>query len=459
MKILVSNIGSTSFKFRLFEMDGAAEGELARGGVDRIGGAGGVLKWQATGGAPQQARRDFPDHGSAIRFILDQLVAAGTLASTGDLGAVAFKAVMAGDCQPVAMVDDKFLERMEYFFPLMPLHNPPYVAAMKYFRKAMPQTPLVAAMETGFHCTIPARRRFFAVPPEWADKYGVRKYGFHGASHRYIATRTAQLMGEGQARRIISCHLGGSSSLCAIRDGQSVATSMGLSSQSGLPQASRAGDFDIFALPLLKKEAGLDTDAVLDLLGRSSGLAALSGTSGDMRDICRAAEGGDEKARLAMDLFVTAVRDFVGAYLAELGGADALVFTGGIGENNPWLRAGVCKGLEFAGVKLDEAKNLRCHASADRCHASTSPRGEACGTGKHASASGSMAPNMAPGTPSVLLPGEARIDAAGSQTAIWVMPTNEEIIVARQAAEFLKERLEVRGKRLVVRPNGQGLAL
>jgi acetate kinase len=188
--------------------------------------------------------------------------------------------------------------------------------------------------------------------------------------------------------------------VCAIRDGASVATSMGLSSQSGLPQGNRAGDFDVFALPLLKKEAGLDTDAVLKVLGGQSGMAALSGTAGDMRDIVEAAEKGSEQARLAMDLFVTAVRDFVGAYLAELGGADALVFTGGIGENNPWLRAGVCAGLDFAGIRLDESKS---------------------------GAAG----------------GEARIEAADSRTAIWVMPTNEELIVARQAAALLEKRKTV----------------
>jgi acetate kinase len=427
MKILVSNIGSSSFKFRLFEMSADREAETAVGDADRIGAKGGVLKLRI-GDSPWGAQpRDFADHGGAIQAVLDALVAGGALGSPKDLDAVAFKAVMAGDVEPVVLVDQKLLARMEYFIPVAPAHNPPYIAAMRMFRKVLGDTPLVAAFETGFHRTVPARRRFYAVPPEWAEKYGVKRYGFHGASHRYIATRTGQLMPE--ARRVISCHLGGSSSLCAIRDGASVAVSMGLSPQSGLPQSNRAGDFDPFALLLLKSQAGMDTEQVLAALGSASGLAALSGTSGDMRDVYQQATGngqqatdsrqratgnrqratgnreqatgngqqaaGGERARLAIDIYVTAIRDYLGAYLVELGGADAIVFTGGIGENNPWLRTEVLAGLEFAGIRLDERKNASAR-------------------------------------------GECRIESADSMTAVWVMPTNEELIVARLATEMLR---------------------
>jgi acetate kinase len=393
MKILVSNIGSTSFKFRLFDM-GEMERELACGGADRIGQGGGQLKCQV-GGAKKAVSRDFADHGQAIVAVLDELVGAGVLATLADLGAVAFKAVMGGDCEPVCMVDDRLLERMEYFVPVAPAHNPPYIAAMKMFRKVMAGTPLVVAFEPGFHCTIPQRRRLYAVPPEWAENYGVKRYGFHGASHRYIATRTLELMP--QAGRIISCHLGGSSSVCAIRDGKSVATSMGLSPQSGLPQGNRAGDFDVFALALLAKEAGQTTEQVLAELGSKSGLAAISGTGGDMRDIENAANAGDKRSILARELFATAVRDYIGAYLVELGGADAIAFTGGIGEKDWDLRRMICRGLDFAGIGLDVGKN------------------------KDAS-------------------GEGRVETAGSSAAIWVMPTNEELVVARLAAEFLKKK-------------------
>ncbi|MCK4601233.1 MAG: acetate/propionate family kinase [Phycisphaerae bacterium] len=397
MKILVSNIGSTSFKFRLFDMAGGEAREIAAGAADRIDGAGGRLQLRIAGGEERVCPRNFADHGQAIEFVLEQLVAGGALGRAGDLDAVAFKAVMGGDCEPVAMVDKKLLERMEYFVPVAPAHNPPYIAAMRMFRKALGDTPLVAAFEPGFHRTIAPRRRYYAVPMKWAEQYGVKRYGFHGASHRYIATRTRELMGATGAGRIISCHLGGSSSICAIRDGKSAATSMGLSPQSGLPQSNRAGEFDPFAFALLRQQGGMDCEAVLKALGSDSGLAALSGTSGDMRDIRAAADAGNKRAKLTIDLFVTAVRDYIGAYLVELGGADAIVFTGGIGQNNPQLRADICSGLEFAGIRLDSEKNRSAE-------------------------------------------GECRIEAADSPAAIWVMPTNEELIVARQAAELLNSR-------------------
>ena len=394
MKILVSNIGSTSFKFRLFDLAGGGR-EIASGGADRIGGSGGALKLRSGSQAVNQPR-DFADHGAAIRCVLEQLVALGALKNTGQLDAVAFKAVMGGDCPPVMLVDDAVLARMEYFVPVAPAHNPPYIAAMRMFRSVLGETPLVAAFEPGFHRDNPPRRRYYAVPPEWAEKYGLRRYGFHGASHRYIAQRTRQLQ-EG-AGRIISCHLGGSSSLCAIRDGRSAATSMGLSPQSGLPQGNRVGDFDVYGMKLMMTATGRSFDDLLGELGSKCGLAGLSGTSGDMRDIQRAAATGNRQATLALELFVTAVRDYLGAYLVELGGADAVVFTGGIGEHNPNLRADICAGLEFAGIALDQAAN-------------------SAATGET----------------------EARIDSAASKTALWVMPTNEELIVANQAAELLKQ--------------------
>ncbi len=391
MKILVANIGSTSFKFRLFQMDGGLEREIASGGADRIGGVGGQLSLKA-GGKEVSHKRDFADQGAAIAFVLDSLAEAGALADRSELGAVAFKAVMAGDAPPVSLVDDEFLAAMEYYVPVAPGHNPAYIAAMRMFRLTLGGVPLVAAMETGFHQDVPDRRRMYAVPPAWAQKYGVKRYGFHGASHRYIATTMAKLMPA--ARRIISCHLGGSSSLCAIRDGKSTAVSMGLSPQSGLPQSNRAGDFDPFAFALLAGKAGLDAKAFLDILGGKSGLAALSNTSGDMRDIEDAAVAGDDAAKLALDVYVTAIRDYLGSYLVELGGAEAIVFTGGIGQKSPIVRKAVCEGLAFAGIELDAAKNETTKS-------------------------------------------DARIESAASKAAIWVLATNEELIVARQAVELL----------------------
>ncbi|MCJ7544975.1 MAG: acetate/propionate family kinase [Phycisphaerae bacterium] len=392
MKILVANIGSTSFKFRLFQITGQQEQELASGLADRIGEAGGALKLQLPGQAEWSGEMGFADHGAAIRCVLDRLTKAGVIGPAGRLGAVAFKAVVGGELPDVTRVDEAVLDEMERLAPVAPAHNPPYVAAMRMFRQVPTDVPLVACFEMGFHRTNPPRRRWYAVPADWAERYGVRRYGYHGASHRYIAWRLGRLQPE--ARRLISCHLGGSSSLCAIRDGRSVATSMGLSPQSGLPQSNRVGDCDVYALKLMMSQTGRNFDDLLEELGTRGGLAGLSGTSGDMRDIQGAAAKGDPRAKLTLEVFVTAVRDYLGAYLVELGGTDAVVFTGGIGENNPSLRAAVCKGLQFVGIALDGAKNRSAK-------------------------------------------GEARIDSGESPVAIWVMPTNEELIVARQAAEFL----------------------
>lgn len=396
MKILVSNIGSTSFKFRLFDIDGQAERELASGGADRIGHTGGVLKWRRWGGEQQTLPRDFADHGAAIAFVLDSLSQGGVLDNPRSLGAVAFKAVMAGDVEPVVVVDDALLARMEYFVPVAPVHNPPYIAAMRMFRQTLGDSvPLVAAFEPGFHRTMPRRRQLYAAPMEWAERHGIRRYGYHGASHGYIAWRLGQL--QPSARRVISCHLGGSSSISAIRDGASVANSMGLSPQSGLPQGTRIGDIDVFALKLMADGTGRKIEDLLAELGSKSGLAALSGTSGDWRDIENAAAGGDERCAMAVEVFATSVRDYIGSYLVELGGADAIVFTGGIGQGQPNFRARVLEGMEFAGIVLDPAANARTRE-------------------------------------------EGRIEAKESRTAVWAMATNEELIVARHAARLLKER-------------------
>ena len=394
MKVLVSNIGSTSFKFRLFDMSNG-EREIASGAADRIGGAGGALKWNVSSGEAESVPRDFADHGEAILFVLDRLVAGGALSGADELDAVAFKVVMGGDCEPVALVDDALLAQVEYFVPVAPVHNPPYIAAMRMFRQVLGATPLVAAFEMGFHATMPPRRQLYACPPAWSEQYGVRRYGFHGASHRYIATRMAELMPS--ARRVVSCHLGGSSSLCAIRDGKSVATSMGLSPQSGLPQGTRVGDFDAFGLTLMAARTGRGLDDLLAELGTQAGLAAMSGTGGDMRDIEQGAAAGDARCQLAIDVYVTAIRDYLGAYLVELGGADAIAFTGGIGQRSPVVRAAVLAGLDFAGIVMDADTNERTFD-------------------------------------------EGRIDAAESRTALWALPTNEELIVARLATELLRKR-------------------
>ena len=290
-------------------------------------------------------------------------------------------------------VDEAVLQAMEAYNDVAPAHNPPYVTAMRLLAKDLHEIPMVAAFETAFHETIPAAHKYYAIPKEWADKHGIKRWGFHGASHRYIGSRTGQLLGNANAR-IISCHLGGSSSICAIEDGKSHAASMGMSPQSGLPNNNRVGDFDPFALPVLLRGTGKSLDEILDVLANHSGLLGLSGFN-DLRDIEAAAAKGDAKARIALDVFVASVRHYLGAYLLLLGGAEAIVFTGGIGENSVAMRSAVCRDLAWFGIALDEAKNQTAR-------------------------------------------GEARIDAANSRVQVWIMPTNEEIIVARQSRDLLQ---------------------
>jgi acetate kinase len=391
MKILVANLGSTSFKYRLFDM--ADEKLLARGGVERIGSPMSRCFVEA-GGQRNEMETAAKDHAVAVRLCLQQLAdpKLGCLRDPKELAAIGFKAVHAEKMTGVHRVDACVLAAMEAYADVAPAHNPPYVKAMRLLAEELPEIPLVAAFESGFHETIAPAERLYAVPLEWAEKHGVKRWGFHGASHRYIAGRTTQLLGKPDAR-IISCHLGGSSSLCAIRDGKSAANSLGMSPQSGLPHNNRVGDFDPFALPPLMRATGKTLEQLLDELANRSGMLGLSGFN-DLRDIEAAARDGNKQAGLALDVFVAAVRHYLGAYLLLLGGADAIVFTGGIGENSADMRLKICADLSWFGIALDSVRNREAK-------------------------------------------GEVPIHEQNSRVQIWIMPTNEELIVARQAKELL----------------------
>jgi len=394
MNILVANIGSTSFKYRLYAMP--EEKLLARGGVERIGSPNSRSYVVQDDGRTRETIAPVSNHAAAVVACLVQLtdVKSGCLRSAEDLAAIGFKAVHAKGVSGVQVVDDNVLSAMEAYNRVAPAHNPPYITAMRQLRSAFPKLPLVAAFETGFHQTTPNRYRYYAVPYEWAEKYGVLRHGFHGASHRYIAGRTAELM-ERKDLRIVSCHLGGSSSLCAIKNGRSIGASMGMSPQSGLPNNNRVGDFDPFAIPVVMQEARLTLDEVLHQLAEEGGLKGLSGGKNDLRDVEQAAASGDKRARLALDVFVGSVRDWLGAFLVRLGGADVIVFTGGIGENSSSMRAAVTAGLEQLGIQLDQAKNESAK-------------------------------------------GETVVSKDGARVVIWTMPTNEEIVVARQTLQSIK---------------------
>jgi acetate kinase len=371
MKCLIPNIGSTSFKFRVLDMPG--ETVLAQGRVERIGQPGG----------------ECADYPAAIRKCIAEIAGPGkALKSLAEIGAVGFKAVHAGPLNEPQLIGDDFLAALEEFSFLAPAHNPPYITAIKAFRQELPGVPLVAVMEPFPYRFMNEASTTYAVPYEWRSEYGIRRYGFHGATHRSASQYAQALLGRNNIRHI-SCHLGGSSSMAAFRDGVAVDVSMGASPQSGLPQNNRVGDIDVFAVLHMMKKLKLDPDQMAVLLGRRSGLAGISGGSGDIRDLSEAAAKGDSRSQLALDVFVFAIRHYLGAFLLELGGLDAITFSGGIGENSTEIRGAVLKDLSGFGIEVDENKNNS-------------------------------------------IKGEGEISADSSAVKVLVVPANEEIVVARE---------------------------
>lgn len=404
MKILIANLGSTSFKYRLFEVSAETdatgdEQELARGGVERIGGQESRVYASLDNAGSEvtevETIQSVPDHGVALEAAIAQLTAdGGPLSSIDDVAAIGFKAVHGGRVSGAVRVDDSVLDAMDEMADVAPAHNPPYIKAMKQLAKRFPDVPLVAAFETDFHSTIPERNARYAVPTEWADKHLVRRWGFHGASHRFVAEQLMKNMDQ-RPLRAVQCHLGGSSSICWTRNGHSVGTSMGMSPQSGLPQNNRSGDIDPYALLHVSKTTGRSLEDLLVELSTRAGLAGMSGTSGDMRDLEAATANGNEAARVAIDVYVSSIRHWLGGGMVELGGLDAIAFTGGIGENSPATRAAVVAGLTGLGIEIDSTAN-KSNAT-----------------------------------------GERRIETARSPVAIWIIPTNEEVIVARKTRNLL----------------------
>jgi len=390
-QILVANLGSTSFKFRLFEMP--SERVLARGGFERLGSPRAAWKIRVSDGPEKSGEGDATTHEEAIRLVEKEL------GGFSGLAAVGFKPVMARGISGTQFMDGRVLAAMEEISSLLPAHNPPYINGVRLFNQLYPSLPCIGTFETAFYDHVPEHNRRFPVPLVWKEKYGIARYGFHGASHRFVSERAAELRGTDQLR-LVSCHLGGSSSMAAVLNGRAIDSSWGMTPQSGLPQNNRAGDFDCFALMYLARECGLGWDAVEKALASESGLQGMSGlSSGDIRDLRAAAEAGNEDARLALKVFVTAIRKYLGQFYLELNGLDLLVFTAGIGENNPDLRAEICADLGGClGLKLDPVANNACHAT------------------------------------------EAVISAPDSRIEVRVIPTNEEIVIARNAWRLLSEQ-------------------
>jgi acetate kinase len=364
---------------------------LARGGVERIGSSDAPWKAQIGSGPEQKGTAALPDHSAAIALV-EKL-----LGGFDGLAAVGFKPVMARGISGTQLLDERVLRAMEEINTLLPAHNPPYVAAVRSFHRSHPALPCIGTFETAFYDDVPVENVRYPVPREWESKYGIRRQGFHGASHRFVTQRCAELRGTDQLR-IISCHLGGSSSIAAVRNGKAIDSSWGMTPQSGLPQNNRVGDFDVFALIYLARDLGLGIDAVEKALTSQAGLKGLSGlTTGDIRDLRDAAESGNADAKIAIDVFVGAIRKFIGQFLVELNGADVLVFTAGIAENNPDLRERICADLDFCGLELDREANARTRAE------------------------------------------EALISTPRSKIEVRVIPTNEELIIARNAWAKLQQ--------------------
>jgi acetate kinase len=392
MKILVANLGSTSFKYKLFDMPSGVV--LARGGMDRIGDSSSRHVYQLGSDAEIECQCALASHERAIDEALERLADdPSALPSLKELGAVGFKAVHARSISGVVALDEDVIERMVSYYPLAPAHNPAYVTAIRQFARVAPCLPLVGCFETAFHGTMPLRRQLYAVPYDWYENYGVRRYGFHGASHRYAAERVAELEGSRTIRHI-NCHLGGSSSLCAIKNGVSQGASHGLTPQGGVPQNNRIGDLDPFAIDLVMRAEGLTFEAVLEQCGSRSGLLGLCGFN-DMRDIEEAAAGGNERCALAIEVYTSAIRDYLGSYVVELGGLDVVSFTGGIGQHSATVRQQVLHQLDFLGVEMDQVLNCQTHS-------------------------------------------EGSLHAGSSRVHLYVLRTDEELVVARQTFEFLE---------------------
>ena len=391
MKILVPNLGSTSLKYQLLDMDD--ERVIARGKIERIGSAEAIVSATSGTGQAVQGTASIPDHRAAIQLLLDHL----RRDSTDVVDAVGFKAVIGGPrYRGTFAVTDDLLQAMREFLPVAPVHNAVYIAAMEIFRDVLPGVPMVAVFEPGFHATMPDRAAVYGVPYEWFEEHGVRRYGFHGSSHRYVAGRIPAILGRSaEGLRLVSCHLGGSSSICAVKDGRSIDCSFGFSPQSGIDHAARSGELDPFAVFYMMEKTQLTESQVRDVLTKKGGLLGISGVSSDLRDIEAAADKGDARAALAVEVLAYEVKKYIGAYAAAMGGLDAIAFAGGIGENSSRVRELVCGGLEFLGVSLDASAN------------------------------------------SERQPVDRLISSAGSKVSIGIIFTNEEIVVARESAKLL----------------------
>lgn len=361
MKVLVLNCGSSSIKYKLYDMNG--QKELASGVIEKIGLPDSFLKFTLSDGSKQVITQEIKEHTAGIELILKTLTDAkyGVIKSLDQIDAVGHRVVHGGDkfCSSV-VINQEVIDKIEECVDLAPLHNPANLKGIFAIQKILPKVPQVAVFDTSFHQTMPSYAYIYALPYDYYEKYGVRRYGFHGTSHRYVAKRGCEFLGiDLENSRIITAHIGNGGSITAIKNGKSIDTSMGMTPVEGLMMGSRSGNIDLGVLTYLMDKENLSTQQINDIINKKSGLVGVSGVSSDMRDIENAIEQGNERARLAMDMYFYYILKYISGYIAVLGGVDAIIFTGGVGENQPIMRKYVCDSLAFLGVDFNNELNDR----------------------------------------------------------------------------------------------------
>lgn len=397
MKILVLNCGSSSIKYALYNMDDKSV--MTSGGAERVGLDGAFVKVKLPNGEKKTVMHDIPEHTEGVKFIFSLLTdpEIGVIKDLNEIDAVGHRMVHGGEkFNKSVVLTDEVLKTFEECIDLAPLHNPANLKGVKAVSELMPGLPQVGVFDTAFHQTMPAHSYLYAIPYELYEKYGVRRYGFHGTSHRYVSKRVCDFLGVNPAdKKVITCHIGNGGSIAAVDGGKCVDTSMGLTPLEGLMMGTRSGDIDGGAITFLEKKLGLDADGMSNLLNKKSGVLGITGISSDMREIESANDEGNERAKLALDMYCYRIKKYVGAYAAAMGGCDIIVFTAGVGENQASMREDVCKNMEYMGVKLDVEKNKTI-------------RGE-----------------------------EAIISTPDSKVTVCVIPTDEELMIATDTMNLL----------------------
>lgn len=391
-KIIAINAGSSSLKFQLFEMP--SEKVITKGLIERIGFEDAVFNMTIGDEKLKEVTR-IPDHAAAVKILLDKLTSTGTIKSLDEISGTGHRVVHGGEAfNDSVLIDDEVIRKIDELSELAPLHNPANLTGILAFRQVLPDIPAVAVFDTAFHQTMPESSFLYSLPYDYYTKYGIRKYGFHGTSHKYVSRRAAELLGRPvEQLRLLSCHLGNGASIAAIEGGKSLDTSMGFTPLAGVTMGTRSGNIDPALIPFIMEKTGMTADGVLDVLNKKSGMLGVSGFSSDLRDIEIQASQGNERAELALEVFANRIHKYIGSYAARMSGVDAIIFTAGIGENSDVIRARVLHGLEFMGVYWDPALNK--------------VRGQ-----------------------------EAFINYPHSPVKVIVIPTNEEVMIARDVMRF-----------------------